>query len=108
MKMRLRDSIGLPVETQHGRALGKVIDVEIDIETHVVMHYCVDGKPFVKKLLAGEPDLLIAPTQVISITAEKMIVEDGVVGQSVDVYDRWSKNMSTAPQGTPAHTMQQE
>ncbi len=61
----------LPVHTAGGIFLGKVIGFELEAETHLVRAY------FVKKILG--PEFSIGREQVISITAEKMIVEDSFV-----------------------------
>lgn len=61
----------IPVYTQSGLYLGKVSGLEIDLESHIIRAY------FVRKVLA--PELSIHREQVVSITIEKMTVEDGVV-----------------------------
>ena len=66
--------IGLEVFTEAGSYLGKVSDLEIDIDTHAVLRYIV------KSRLGGimPKELIIGVAEVISISLEKMIVRDTV------------------------------
>lgn len=73
MLIMIKKLLNLPVITQSGSKLGGVRDIEIDIESHLVRTYHVGHK------LPGMEKHLIAPSQVVSITAEKMIVKDGVM-----------------------------
>jgi sporulation protein YlmC with PRC-barrel domain len=76
MMIALEKLIHLPVETASGDKLGVVSSLNLDIDRHLVMSYIV--KPsLVPRLLAKE--LIIGPQQVVSIMADKMVVEDGVV-----------------------------
>ncbi len=70
----LKKLLHLPVETESGTKLGTIAGAEIDVEQHVVMRYVVKSSALPKPL-ANE--LLISPSQVISVTKEKMVVEDG-------------------------------
>ncbi len=71
--MTLKKILHLPVETHSGIKLGTVSGAEIDVEQHVVMRYVVKSSHLPRPLAS---ELLIAPSQVINITEEKMIVED--------------------------------
>jgi sporulation protein YlmC with PRC-barrel domain len=71
-----KNLIGLPVYTQSGTHLGKVADIELDVDGHTVTQYYVATGTVVHQLLTDKPDLIVNPAQVISITAEKMIVTD--------------------------------
>lgn len=62
----------LPVYTRSGLYLGKVNGFEMDAESHIIRAY------FVRKNII-EPVLSISREQVISITAEKLTVEDAFV-----------------------------
>lgn len=64
--------VHLPVYTESGAYLGRVRDVECDVEMHQVRHYIV-ARGFLNK-----DRLSIAVAQVKAITEEKMIVEDAV------------------------------
>ena len=64
--------IRLPVFTKAGEKLGHIIDIEIDVESHQVRKYFV-GARFQKETY------LIAPSQILEITEEKVIVEDNVM-----------------------------
>ncbi len=63
----------LPVFTVSGIKLGHVADVELDVETHTVRHYIVE-QGFI-----DVDHYWVAPTQVRSITAEKIIVDDAIL-----------------------------
>lgn len=66
----------LPVYTRIGIYLGKVNGFEMDAESHIIRAY------FVRKNII-EPVLSISREQVISITAEKLTVEDTFVRDPV-------------------------
>jgi sporulation protein YlmC with PRC-barrel domain len=80
MMIALEKLLHLPVETAAGERLGTVVSLDLDVEEHAVMYYVV--KPaLVPRLLATE--LIISPRQVISISQEKMVVEDAVIKKPV-------------------------
>ncbi len=60
------------VETQSGVMLGKIRDCEFDSEAHTIVNYRV--RPF--PIAAG--GILISPTQIKSISDDKIIVDDAV------------------------------
>jgi sporulation protein YlmC with PRC-barrel domain len=66
--------INLPVYTQAGIFLGKVVKVEVAPDGQAVQKYIVHSANPLKNLVSGQ--LVIDASQVISITAEKIIVED--------------------------------
>ncbi|MFH1789774.1 MAG: PRC-barrel domain-containing protein [bacterium] len=61
----------LPVITASGTKLGRVHDINFDIESHAIFGYCV------RSSVIGR-SYLIKPSQVVEITNEKMVVEDAV------------------------------
>jgi len=69
--------IGLSVFTQMGEPLGKVGGFEIDTDTHKIERYHIKSRDLIKELFGHE--LIVSASQVISISEEKMIVEDGVI-----------------------------
>jgi len=66
--------IGLPVYTQAGVFLGRVIKVEMTPDSQAVQKYVIQSINPLKDLLSGQ--LIIDISQVISVTPEKIIVED--------------------------------
>ncbi|MBI2051114.1 MAG: PRC-barrel domain-containing protein [Parcubacteria group bacterium] len=76
MLIDIKGILGLPVETQSGTHLGKVEAVVVEIETQALYQYQV--KPAGISHLFDTAGLLIHRDQVISITKEKMVVEDSV------------------------------
>lgn len=67
----------MPVETKSGVALGKTKDLEIEIDNHAIEKYEVARNVFSERFL-------ISPSQVVSITSEKIIVEDNVVSEKIE------------------------
>ncbi len=72
MHINLHTLLHLPVYTQSGARLGKVRDVKLNIESHSVQQYVVRAG------LLNKNEYLIGPAQVISISEEKMIVDDTI------------------------------
>jgi len=75
MKIQSSDLINLPVYTQGGQHLGRVDSFAINIDSHQITHYHVKTG-----LIKGlwHQQLVIVASQVISISKEKMVVEDNV------------------------------
>jgi uncharacterized protein YrrD len=65
----------LPVQAKSGQALGKVAGIIFDPETHGILQYEVKQGTF-----GGV--LLVSISQVISISAECMVVDDAVKASS--------------------------
>lgn len=87
----------LPVETTSGEVLGHVDDVVVDVDTHEVAQYEV------KASILSSKRYLIARQQVISITSEKMVVDDAVVGEKEDRF-----HVSRGDVATEAVAMREE
>jgi len=66
--------IGLSVYTQSGMFLGKVIKVETLSDGQTAQKYIIKNANPLKNLISGQ--LVVDASQVISVTAEKIIVED--------------------------------
>ena len=75
MQISSSDLINLPVYTQGGRHLGRVAAFDIDIDTNGITAYYVKTG-LIKGLWYQQ--LVIHPKQIISISKEKMVVEDNV------------------------------
>ncbi|MFH1187776.1 MAG: PRC-barrel domain-containing protein [bacterium] len=67
--------INLPVETKSNEFLGKVADLEIDIENYNIRKIHVKSSNLIRGLFEGF--LIIDQSQIHEITKEKIIVEDG-------------------------------
>lgn len=63
--------IHLPVFTESGEKLGHVVDIEIDLEAHVIRKYIV-GTRFRKDTY------LVTPAQILKIDDKQIVVEDTV------------------------------
>lgn len=89
----------LPVFTQSGHKLGQVSDFEIDTEAQSILRYIVTRGKLVGRF---QPPLLIHRQQVISVSSEKMIVEDAVIKQLEIVKEEKENVPQTAPSGVSA------
>jgi len=67
----------LPVRTESGQALGSVVDVSIDPETHTIIFYHVKPNRLVPDVMWSP--LLIHRHQVISIAPGGLVVDDAVL-----------------------------
>jgi len=76
MLIKAKKLLNLPVYTKSGQLLGEVDDIEIDIDDQMIVNYRVGSRNIVKKLLVKE--LVIHRSQIISITTDKIIVDDNV------------------------------
>lgn len=86
MKITDQQLIGLPVATVSGQSIGKVVGLECDTEQHFIINYVVGASPLVTRWLGLRTSvLIIARTQVVSITAEQMEVEDNVMPVNASV-----------------------
>ena len=74
MKISSQQLINLPVETESGQSLGVVESFNIDIDSQSILEYVI--KPASKILELIKNELIISRGQVVSITAEKIIVDD--------------------------------
>lgn len=77
INLQKNELIGLPVYTQSGQYLGKVSDFELEATSQTIVRYHIRSKDIIKELLQKE--LLISKEQVVSLSSQKMIVEDNVI-----------------------------
>jgi len=70
----------LPVYTKNKDFLGKIKDVEINCENHSISRYIIKNSDVVKRI-AGE-EIIISPSQIVSLDDKKMVVEDNFVSES--------------------------
>lgn len=82
MVINLRKLIGLPVYTAAGVKLGRIADAELDVEKHLVARYVV------KAGAISLASFLVQYSQVVSITEEKMVVDDSVSAERVSIFGR--------------------
>lgn len=77
--MRYRDSqlTGVPVYTQSGKHVGRLVGFVVESDTHEVIQYAVKKSGTFELLLPKE--FLVNRSQVISVSEEKMVVEDATV-----------------------------
>lgn len=68
----------LPVFTERGTSLGVVVDIELDVESHAVIAYLVQSG--IRWLGRAHR---ISPSQVISITNDRMTVKDAVIPEGI-------------------------
>ncbi|MBI4427071.1 MAG: PRC-barrel domain-containing protein [Candidatus Magasanikbacteria bacterium] len=81
MRITLKQLKKLPVVTKSGQLLGRVRDVVFDIDGQFVAQYEVAAS-----LLSGKK-YLISRDQVLSVSAEKIVVDDDVmrVSNKIDI-----------------------
>lgn len=75
MRITLKQLKTLPVLTESGANLGRVVDLEIDATNHSIGKYIVSAWPNILK----RDKLLIAPEQIVAIDVEKVLVKDGTI-----------------------------
>src|SRR5258708_5428976 len=82
--MRFRDVElrGIPVITKSGQKVGKLAAYVIDAERHEVAQYVVTRSRLLSRILPEE--LLIDRSQVVSLDAEMMVVNDGAVPERAE------------------------
>ena len=73
MRFRDKDLRNLPVVTREGDRIGKLSALVVDTESHAVVQYVVVRSRLLPALLPQE--LLVHPSQVISIDEDKMVVK---------------------------------
>ena len=80
MKISNNDLINLPVYTQSGEHLGKVSSFEINSDTGKIENFHIKTG-----LIEGlwHEQLVVSHSQVVEITGEKMVVEDGANKEKV-------------------------
>lgn len=77
MRFSDKELRGLPVVTKSGDRIGKLTGLVIESESHAVVQYIVAKSRLLSAFLPKE--LLIHPSQVISIDEEKMVVKGDMV-----------------------------
>ena len=68
--------IGLPVYTERGTHLGKTAGFDVDADSHLIRRYRVKPRGLAARMI--RTPLLVAREQVLSVDAEKMVVEESV------------------------------
>lgn len=81
MRYRYKVLSGIPVETQSGETLGRLVDAVVDTDGHMVVQYVVSKSKLLSKLLPSE--LLVNSQQVVSVDKKKMVVRDSAVEEMV-------------------------
>ena len=102
MRLQSKQLLNLPVYTESQHFLGRVMDFEMDTSTHQVIMYSVGSSSLVKKLLGEREELLINHEHVISLTEEKMTVQDNILKERV--IQEESKLSKISPIPAPAST----
>ncbi len=96
MLLHAQDVKNIPVVTQDGRKVGKLIGPTIDTATHAIFKYAVARSRLLSALLPDE--LLVDPSQVVSLTAEQMVIKDELVPAEAEA----KKQLSEATHALPA------
>lgn len=103
--MRHRDAElrGVPVITKSGEKVGKLAAFVIDAEHHEVAQYVVARSSLLSSIMPDE--LLVHPSQVISLDAEMMVVEDAAVAERAEARRIAERAAEPAPGGTSSSTI---
>jgi sporulation protein YlmC with PRC-barrel domain len=91
---------GLPVLNAAGEKVGTVSGLSVDAGNHAVARYAVTRSRLLSALLPSE--LLVAPSQVISLDRERMVVEDAAIGEGVEARRLASRQAGLAQSAEPA------
>lgn len=73
MIVNLQKLLRLPVYTESGTKLGKIVDFEMDVDNQTVVRY------FVRTILFSVKSFLIQNSQIKEIKDDKIVVYDSVV-----------------------------
>ena len=82
MTLNTRDLRGIPVNTKAGQQVGKAVSIDLDTETGRLLTLRVKPQGVISALVGGE--LLIAWSQILSITPEEILVADGVIPREAE------------------------
>ncbi|MBI5077146.1 hypothetical protein HZB94_02080 [Candidatus Falkowbacteria bacterium] len=100
MRVNFKKLRKIPVETESGVNLGRVVDVELDAEKHLVSKYFVAKTTFGVSKIFDAGQLSIAPNQIVSVSNEKIVVEDNVCREEKRVSaDQQIPNVETSAVG---------
>ena len=99
MFTHLHQLLKLPVFTTSGQKVGVVYDLEIDVDTHSVRHYIVSHR------MLGKEQFWVAPMQVRSITADKMIVDDTILTDPALKVTKTGQSVSPQVDGAVTRTI---
>ncbi|MBU2229196.1 PRC-barrel domain-containing protein [Patescibacteria group bacterium] len=95
MQIPTKKLLRLPVFTCSGEELGKISEFGVDCDTQEVGQYFVRSSHLIEELFSKE--LIINKNQVVSITEEKMIVEDLVGEEKLFAEKELRKNKAAPP-----------
>lgn len=73
MIINLQKLLRLPVYTESGTKLGRIFDLELEVESHGVARYLVKPSFFSARIF------LIQVSQIKEITSDRVVVDDAVL-----------------------------
>lgn len=79
MRLNQNQLNNLPVYTKSQDFLGRISGFEFDTVNHQIINYKIGSSSLLRSLLGSENQLIISSQDVISISEEKMIVQDEVI-----------------------------
>ena len=98
MRFRDADLRGIPVQTKGGEKVGKLLAFVIDVDQHEVTQYVVARSSLLSKLMPDE--FLVHRSQVVSIDAERMVINEAAVTEAAEVVRRMTEHVTEpAPHG---------
>lgn len=102
MRFRDADLRGIPVQTKGGDKVGKLLAFVIDADQHEVTQYVVARSSLLSKLMPDE--FLVHRSQVVSIDAERMVINEAAVTEAAEVVRRMTEHV-TEPAAHGASSM---
>ena len=94
MRVELKKLKKLTVETEkNGINLGRIVNMELDTKSHQVIKYFVVKK----RLWSRSPRLLLAPSQIIRIETDKIVVQDNIEESQIKQIAKQPVNLNKAP-----------
>ena len=97
MLLNHKQLINLPVYSQSRQFLGRISSFDFNPETQTIVKYYVAQSNFVKDLLNLNAALEIASAQVISISEEKMVVEDNITKKFISAKEKIKQQVAAMP-----------
>jgi sporulation protein YlmC with PRC-barrel domain len=71
--------VGLRVVTETAQEIGKIRNFDIETDSQSIINYKISPTSLLKGILQVSENLIINRGQVVSISEDKMIVEDSVI-----------------------------
>jgi sporulation protein YlmC with PRC-barrel domain len=96
MRISSKKLLHLPVFTESGENLGKIAEIIVNIDTHLIEQYVVHASHLIEDIFAKE--LVIDNSQILSINNDRMVVNDLISKKNSEVFGAHKfRNSKSAP-----------